>query len=85
MNYKSMDFVSFFSMVMGAIAVLGLAAVTLGPWGPAPPTGPPGPYLRLGHALDDRHHCEVGGALLTGRPIRSLPCSATRRARPAVC
>ncbi len=30
MNYKSMDFVSFFSMVMGAIAVLGLAAVTWG-------------------------------------------------------
>ena len=38
MNYKSMDFVSFFSLVMGAIAVLGLAAVTLGPWGPASPT-----------------------------------------------
>lgn len=38
MNYKSMDFVSFFSLVMGAIAMLGQVAVTFGPWAPAPPT-----------------------------------------------
>ena len=38
MEYKSLDFVGFFAMVFGTISVLGLAALTFGPWAqPSPP------------------------------------------------
>ena len=39
MGYKALDFVGFFSLGFAALAVLGLAALTFGPWAqPANPT-----------------------------------------------
>jgi hypothetical protein len=32
MEYKSIDFVGFFSLIMSALSVLGLVALTFGPW-----------------------------------------------------
>jgi hypothetical protein len=37
MEYKSLDFVGLFSVIFGAISVLGLAGLTFGPW--AEPSG----------------------------------------------
>ena len=37
MEYKSLDFVGMFSLIFGALSVLGLVALTFGPWAqPAP-------------------------------------------------
>jgi hypothetical protein len=38
MDYKSLDFVGLFGMIFGAISVLGLVALTFGPW--AEPSAP---------------------------------------------
>jgi hypothetical protein len=38
MEYKSIDLVSFSSLVMSALSVLGLAALTIGPWAQPAPT-----------------------------------------------
>lgn len=39
MEYKSLDFIGVFSGIFGAISVLGLVALTFGPWAqPSAPT-----------------------------------------------
>ncbi len=39
MEYKSLDFVGLSSLIFGAISVLGLVALTFGPWAqPSAPT-----------------------------------------------
>ena len=40
MEYKSIDFVTLFSGLLGAGSVLGAAALTFGPWAPAASDGP---------------------------------------------
>lgn len=38
MDYKTLDFVGLFGMILGGISVLGLVALTFGPW--AQPSAP---------------------------------------------
>lgn len=36
MDYKSIDFVALWSLILGGASVLGLVALTFGPWGAQP-------------------------------------------------
>ena len=39
MSYKALDMVGMFSLIFVGISVLGLAALTVGPWADPSPTG----------------------------------------------
>jgi hypothetical protein len=39
MEHKSIDFVGYFSLILTAVSVLGVAALTFGPWGAQPSGG----------------------------------------------